>query len=351
MGQISVTDARNLFTKQLVARFSDRVAPKSFFRSFFKETETAAKNISIEVERDSQSVAVDVIRGTEGNRNTWDLSTEKIFTPPYYNEYFDSTQLECYEELYVEQGSVSSLAFGKFLAAAASKMEGLFFKIERAYELQASQAMIDGIVQLKNGINIDFKRKAGSIIAYGAGTDWSITTVDPNTSLLAGCTFLKETGKMTGNKVHCILGGEVRTAYANNPKVQARALAVQYGLDMIVPAQANSVGASFHGEVSVGAFRVLLWSYPEVYKHPVTGAITPYMHPKKIVMVPEMTSQVISYAGVPQLLSTGISARKGKFITYDRVDEAATAHLMGVKSAGIAIPVAIDQTYTAQILN
>ena len=164
MGLIPSTDARNLFTKQLVATFSDRVKPKTFFRSFFKEVEANTKNISIEVERDNQSVAVDVIRGTEGNRNTWDKSTEKIFTPPYYNEFFDATELDCYEELYVSD-KVSSLSFGKFLSTAQGKMEGIFDKIDRAYELQASQALTDGIVQLKHGTNIDFKRKAASIIA------------------------------------------------------------------------------------------------------------------------------------------------------------------------------------------
>lgn len=347
---LSTTDARPLFTKELVARFSDRVKPKAFLRSFFKETETASKSISIEVERDAQTVAVDVIRGTEGNRNTWDKSTEKIFVPPYYNEYFDATHLDCYEDLFVNE-SIAPTNFGKFLEAAASKMEGLFDKIDRAYELQASQVLLDGIVQLKNGINIDFKRKAASLVAYNAAHDFSINTVDPNTKLLEGATFLKETGKVEGSVINVIFGSAAYAAYLGNSKVQARALAVQYGLDAIVPAQRNALGQSFHGEISVGAFRMRLWSYPEVYKHPVSGVITNYMHPKKIVMMPEMTANVLSYAAVPQIVQAGVGAKKGKFLTYEYTDERTTSHIMGVKSAGVAIPVGVDQIYTVQVLN
>jgi hypothetical protein len=350
MANLSTTDARQLFTTELVATFSDRVKPKSFLRSFFKEVESNTKSISIEVERDAQSVAVDVIRGTEGNRNTWDTSTEKLFVPPYYNEYFDVTELACYEDLYVNP-TISSATFGRFLKSVGGKMEGIMDKVDRAYELQASQVLLDGVVQLKNGINIDFKRKAGSLIAYGAGNDWSIGTVDPNTIILQGCTFLKETGKMEGSVVNLILGSLAYSNYLNNPFVKARALAMQYGLDSIVPAQRNALGQSFHGEISVGAYRVRLWSYPEVYKHPVTGVQTAYMHTKKIVMLPEVTANILSYAAVPQLLSTGVAPKKGKFLAYEYLDERATSHIMGVKSAGVCIPVGVDQLFTAQVLS
>jgi len=350
MSNLSTTDARPLFTKELVARFSDRVKPKAFLRSFFKETESASKSISIEVERDAQSVAVDVVRGTEGNRNTWDKSTEKIFVPPYYNEYFDATQLDCYEDLFVS-GSIAPVNFGKFLEAAISKMEGLFDKVDRAYELQASQVLLSGIVTLKNGINIDFKRKAASLVAYNAAHDFSITTVDPNTKLLEGCTFLKEVGKSEGAVINAIFGSAALSAYLSNPKVQSRALAVQYGLDAIVPAQRNALGQSFHGEISVGSYRVRIWSYPETYKHPVTGTTTSYMDSKKVVMVPEMTANVLSYAAVPQLVEAGVGVKKGKFLTYEFRDERTTSHIMGVKSAGVAIPVGVDQIYTVQVLN
>lgn len=349
MSIISTTDARNFFTKELVAFFSDRVRPKKFFQSFFVETVSATKEISIEVERDAQTVAVDVIRGTEGNRNTWDKQTEKIFVPPFYDEFFDATQLQAYEALYVEP-EISSVNFGKFLKTAQAKMEGLVDKIERAYEVQCVQALVDGIVQLKSGVNIDFKRKAASLVPFGAANDWSLATVDPNTIILQACEFEKTVGKVEGAVFNMIMGGLAYNAYLNNNFVKGRALAMQYGLDSIVPAQRNALGQAYHGQISVGSYRVNLWSYPETYKDPSTGVTVKYMPEKKILILPEVTNNVLSYAAVPQLLSTGIAPVKSKMLAYEYIDGRRTAHQMGFKSAGVAIPVAVDQAFTAQVL-
>lgn len=348
MGQISVTQARQLFTQEMVAHFSDRRAPKAFFRSFFSETESNSRYVSITVERNKEKVAVDVVRGTGGNRNSISKSTQKVFDPANYDEYFDATELDCYEELYVSEGSVSSISFGKFLLAASEKMEMMFDKVDRAYEVQASQALVDGIVVLKNG-NIDFKRKAASLVAYNAAHNWADNAIDPNTKLTEGAEFLNHTGKMIGNVVNVVMGDLAYAAYLNNAKVQARALQVQWGMDALAPAIKDSVGRVYHGEISVGAYRMRIWTYPDTYLD-ANDVQQKYMHPKKVLMLPEMPKNVLSYAAVLQLLSTGIAPKKGKFITYEHADERNATHEMGVKSAGIAVPVAVDQAYTVQVL-
>ena len=43
----------------------------SFLRSFFPVKTTASKYVSIEVQRGTEYAAVDVLRGTDGNRNTF----------------------------------------------------------------------------------------------------------------------------------------------------------------------------------------------------------------------------------------------------------------------------------------
>lgn len=349
MRNISTTDARPLFTKKLVARYADNAKPKAFGRSFFKEVETATKEISIEVERGTEKIAVDVTRGTEGNRNVFDKSTEKIFIPPYYNEYFDMTQLDLYDALFSE-AEISALNFGRFIDGVNAKLETLMDKVDRSYERQAWQALTTGIVTLEKGINIDFKRKAASLVDAGSSNYWADSGIDPNTILLSGATFLKETGKSEGAVINVIMGSTAFLNYVNNTKVKERATQVQWGLDGVVPAQRNALGQTYHGEISVGSFRMRLWSYPDIYEAPVTGTKTPYVDPKKIIMLPEQTPFVLSYAAVPQLLTQGQPPKKGKFLVYDVIDERATAHLIGVKSAGVAIPVGVDQIYTAKVV-
>ncbi len=348
---ISTTDARPLYTKELAVRFSDRRSPNSFFRSFFTETEHASKLISIEVERDNDTIAVDVLRGTEGNRNTFDRSSEKIFAPPLYDEYFDATNLDVYDALYTEE-KIAAVNFGKFVRTVGDKMEKLYDKIDRAYELQCSQVMHTGIVTLNAGINIDFKRKAGSMEdAVAVGSGYWTTAVDPNVVIGRGCKFLKEEGKMEGAVCNMILGTYALRALLNNTEVKARGITNNLSKrDAILPAQSTAIGATFHGEMSVDDYRVQIWSYPETYKDK-TGTRKKYMDPNYMILLPEKTNFVLSYAAVPQLLSTGIVPRKGKFYNYDFVDQRNAVHDFGVKSAGVAIPAAVDQIYTAKVTN
>jgi len=351
MGLIPASQARKLFTQETVAFFSDRRKPLPFFRSFFKEVETNTRYVSIAVERDNEKIAVDVLRSTGGNRNTWSKKTQKVYDPAMFDEYFDATELDCYDELYsgIEGSMMTSKAFGKFLQEATNKMDGLFDKIDRAYELQCAQALIDGIVQLENGDNVDFKRKAASLVAYNAAWNWALTTVDPNDKLKEGAEFLTDTGKIQGNIINVVMGGLAYDAYINNAKVQARSLQVQWGMDAIVPAQKDAIGRVYHGQISVNNYIIRIWTCGATYIDS-TGTKQKYMHEKKILMLPEQTNNVLTYGAVPQLLSTGLEVKKGKFVTYDFPDERKATHEMGVKSAGIAIPVAVDQAYVVQVL-
>lgn len=352
MGLIPASQARRLFKQETVAFFSDRRKPDGFFRSFFKQIEIGSRFISVEVERENETVAVDVIRSTGGNRNTWDRKTQKVYDPPIYDEFFDATELDCYEDLFGvdPNGSVNSRAFGVFLEQANNKMEGLFNKIDRAYEIQAMQALVNGIVVLKNEDNIDYKRKPASNAAYNAAWNWALTTVDPNDEIKKGCDFINDTGKVTSNVFNVIMAGDVYQAYINNVKVQARNLSVQWGMDVLVPAQKDAEGKVYHGQICVDNYNLRIWTANGSYRHPDTGVQTRYMPAKKILILPEDTNNLLTYGLVPQLASTGTPLKKGKFITYDFPDERNATHEMGVKSVGLAVPIAIDQAYTATVL-
>lgn len=346
---ISVTDARALFTTKLAAIFSDHLPPKAFLRSFFNEVESDTKTISIQVERGKELVAVDVHRGTEGNRNKFSLSTEKLFLPPYYHEYLELTELAVYDELFVNgNGEIPLAVFGRFLEEAANKMKVITDMIDRAYELQCSQVFHTGIVQLEAGINIDFKRQANSMVDLGVNFYWDDNNVDPNTSIEVGCDWLRQEGKMAGNVVNMILGSVAFARYLNNTAVQNRGRIFNYALDLITMAQRNSIGGTFHGEISVGAYRVRIWTYPEIYEQD-NGDKVKYIDNNTMILLPEMTKFILSYAAVPQLLTTGRRPTKGKFVFNEYIDERKTSHVSDVKSAGVAIPVAVDQIYTAQV--
>lgn len=353
MGSISTSEARGLYTKMIVDVYKERNVPQSFLRSFFKVKESATKLISVEVQRGTEKIAVDVQRGTEGNRNAFGLSTERVILPPYYREYFDGTDLDLYDRLFGTSGEVDAAIFSQFMDTVAEKYGMLQDKIDRAYEKQCADVFTTGVLTLADGSTIDFKRKTASIIDVAdinANRRWTDSTNSkPYTDLENGAKFLREKGKSSGSVVNAIMGAKALAAFLDNTKVQSRADIKNFSLDMISAPQRNSVGASYNGSVSAGAYRVDLWSYPEIYEN-ASGVATPFIEEEKVILLPETPRFTMAFAAVPRLLNDGAQPMKGQYVLGDYIDERNSAHIFDIKSAGVAVPVAVDQIYTMKVV-
>jgi hypothetical protein len=350
MGAINTTDARALFTKAVVDVYKELPKTTGFLRTLFPAKEYSTKELSIEVQRGTEKIAVDVERGTEGNRNQFSRSTEKIFVPPYYREYFDNTSLDLYDRLFGST-EIDAGVFAQFTQEVAEKNLALQSKIERAYEKQCADVLLTGIVSLQKGINIDYKRKAASLVDLGtinANRYWNTaTTSTVLDDVEAGGNFLRQVGKAEGGTINMICGSKALNAMLNNDKFKSMADIRNYKLVDINSPLRNAVGASLHGTFSAGSYNVLVWSYPEFYDN-ASGVSTPYIDPKVVVFLPEMPRFRMGFAAVPQLLSQ--APRRGAFVFNDYIDERNDCHVFDVKSAGLAIPVAVDQIYTLKVL-
>lgn len=346
MATIAASDARALFTKMLVDVYKERTTPTSFLRSFFPAKVTSTKEISIEVERGTEKIAVDVSRGTEGNRNQFSLSTEKIFVPPYYREYFDITELRLYDRLFGST-AIDAGVFSDFMNDVADKLRMLQDKIERAYEKQCAEVLETGIVTLNKGVNIDFKRKSASLVD-NSGSPWD-GAGDPFAQAQAAAKWIRQNGKAQGGVFNMLCGETAITELFNNTIFKAQADIRRIDRMMIREPQRESVGATSHGEFSAGDYIFRLWSYPEFYDND-SGVSTSYLRPKKVVVLPENPRFNLSYAAVPQLLTEGGGVKTGAYVFGDYVDERNAKHVYDVKSAGVAIPVAVDQIYTMTVL-
>lgn len=345
---ISTTDARALFTKQLIDVFRESPMATSFLRSFFPSVESATKELSIEVQRGTEKVAVDVIRGSEGNRNSFNKSTEKIFVPPYFREYLEATELDLYDRLFGST-EISSAIFAQLMQTVAEKLGLLRDKIERAYELQCSQVLETGIVTLNNGDNIDFKRKAGSLVD-ASGTPWSNDSYDPLAQLATGARWMRSNGKTQGNMFDVIMGSSAKAAFNKNAFVKAVAGQFQRinFLDLREP-QRNAVGAISHGIIAAEDYLFRVWTYPEMYDN-ASNVQTAYMNAKKIVMLPENPRFKLGFAAVPQLIDEKSAPVKGAYVIGEYKDQRKASHVFDIQSAGVAIPVAVDQIYTTQVI-
>jgi hypothetical protein len=355
MPTINIVEARGLLTSAIQAVYKETKEVTEFFRSFAKVTESNTRYVAIEVSRGTEKIAVDVERGTEGNRNQFSKSSMKIFDPPFYHELFDATQLDFYDKLFTSSGTVDGNEFRSWLDQIVEKLMENQKKIERAYEFQWSQVLETGIVTLNNGTNIDFKRKAASLVDKGAGNYWATGTVSPYKDMFNGIKFLKTEGNAGGGTFNAILGETAMSDFLENAIVIARADIRNYSLDMIKEPQRNSVGGTLHGQVTAGSYKVNLWTYESTYDTEAATGLN-YMNPKNMILLPEVTNFKMMFAAVPQLIGgkeqigAGVSGKKGAFLIGEYLDPKTVSHVIDIKSAGIAVPVAVDQIYTVQVV-
>lgn len=359
MQNIPIVQARELYTNDLIDVYKSRPKPTGFLRALGKEKESSTKYVSIEVSRAYEAIAVSVERGSEGNRNKMAASSSKTFEPPYFREYYDITELSHYDAMYSgNYASISSGSYSDFIDEGADQMGLLQDKIDRAYEKQFADFLQTGTIDLigvEESVLIDYKRKASSMVALTSGNTWA--DVDPVISLQTGCVFLRTVGKSTDATFMCIMDDLSLMALINSTQVQNRGKIFNYALDLLSMPIRQASGYTIHGAISVGSWTVVLATYPQYYDAPVyTGSVitsmvsTPYINPKTAILIPMNPEFLMSFAAVPQLIGPGMQPAKGKYLFGNYVDPRLSKHVFDVKSAGVAIPKAVDQIYTIQTL-
>lgn len=346
---ISTTDALGLYTKMVIDVYKQRTTPTSFLRNYFPSKESPTLEVSIEVQRNFEKVALPVVRGTDGNRNSFTKSTEKLFIPKYYREWFDRTQLQLYDRLY-GASTIEDTIFSAYINSVADHIMELQNKIERSHELQCAQVLETGIVDLGDGLKIDYKRKAESLIAYTTTNNFADDAVDPFAVFTTGCTFLRQKGKCLGGRFIAIMGSDALAKLLTNAIFLKRQNLFSMALDTVTSPLMSLEGNTYHGTITAGSYKVELWAYPQYYDDPTTGNQTAYVNTKKITIIPEKPRFVMAFGAVPQLLNPGTAPRMGKFIMSEYIDTRAKAAILDVESCALAVPVAIDQMYTVQVL-
>lgn len=344
------TQLRAEFTKKLIDVYQERIAVPSFLRSFFPTVTSPTKDISIEVERLGELVAVDVLRGTEGNRNTFSKSSEKVFTPPYYREYFDATELDIYDRVLGAMGTDNAQLFASLMNTVMDRLDTLKAKMERAKEIQCAQVLETGIVTVAKGTDIDFGRKTTSKVTL-TGAFWDGASTDPFKQLETGCNFVRSVGKSGDAVFNALLGSDALSALLNNKQFLARQNLFNMALDQVVLPVRNATGGTYHGTVTAGGYKVQLWGYPQTYDA-ANGTATPYLNTKNVTIIPSMPRFKMAHAAVPQLVGEpGQLPVQGEYIVGEYLDTRKAVHDFDIQTAAIAVPVAVDQIYTAQVLS
>ena len=345
---ITLNQHRKHITQKLVKKFTLDKEPKQGLSSFFPHETTPTKGISIEIERMRQKVAVDVQRCTDPVRNIFSKSTEKIFIPPYYAEMFDFTACQRYDETFGQNNTPTKVDASMLLRDAASYLKALKNKILRAIELQRSQVLHTGVVLLKNGDSIDYKRQAASMKVLTGTAEWDTATADMFGDLAVGMEFIRNQGLSGATSINAIMGSKALSNFLNNAKVKEQAdFRNIKRIDIGMPQFDNVSGMVYHGQIGTSDYLVNLWTYNETYEHPVTGVNTPYIEPDTVIMVSNDFMGNTMFAGIPAILGDAVSGQyvgpvEGEFFIKDVIDQIKTTWDFIISSAPLVVPYTVD---------
>ena len=341
-------------TKKIVGKFNEDIPVRSGFGGFFPAETTPTLMVDVEVQRDNDLIAVDVMRFTEGNKTKYTKATEHTYIPPFFKEDYDFARDEVYMNT-VALGAMNVKAVNATIAQNALKaVRKNRQKIERATAKQQADVLQSGIVTLKNGDSIDFRRKAASIVDLGAGNYWNEAGTTPSTDLGAGMTFLRNVGNSTGSTVNVVMRGDAMDAFLANESMKEILNSRRMDRAKIVMPQFNEAsGMAFHGQVSAGDFTVNLWTYNEKYTDE-NGATQFYLARENAIIIPNDFQGKTVYGGLPYLRKTGKmktpAVAEAQFLLRAYDDEKTISSTLELTSAPLAIPFTIDKVYTLKVL-
>ena len=357
---ISIQEHSQNITSKIVGRFEEDIPVRAGFNGFFPEETSPTLHVDVEVQRDLDLIAVDVERFTEGNKNKRSKVTEKKYQPPYFKEDYDFSRDDIY---------VNSLALGAFntpnsnRAIAQNALTAVRknrSKVERAIRKQQADVLQTGIVSLENGDNIDFKRKAASIVDLGGGsTYWSSSlSAKPFDDLSEAMTFLRDVGNSNGSTINVVMRTPALNAFLATTQVRNEGdirRIDRISIDM--PQFSEATGLAFHGQMAAGDFVVNLWTYNEKYTDS-DGNTQYYLDSKNVVILPDDFMGKTVFGGLPTLRDQNIGGEvvrvpavvEANYLIRSYSDERTTSSVIELSSAPLVIPFTIDKIYTMQVL-
>lgn len=278
-------------TRRMIRAYIEDASSPMFLSGFFQtppENFHTSERVEVDIERDDRDVAV-VIQAIEAGRrqNESTVYSNKDFIPPIYDE---EGVITSYDLIKRVPGQDPFMA-PDFQANAVLRSFRLFRKLERkvrrAIELQASQVLQTGVLDLQdqNGTTLyglSFDPKATHFPT--AGTPWAtVATSTPIDDLESLADVILTDGKTEVQDV--IMGRQAFLNFQKSTQVQTLADNRRFDLVRVDAPETRGMGAKFHGVLSAGQYRLNIWSYTGRYRNPNGGATVPYVDPNKVIML------------------------------------------------------------------
>lgn len=354
---LSQEQAEGLLLRAAIQKYVELRTPTTHMRGYFTPQMYDTTVIPLEIMRDNDYVAVDVMRGTNGNLNKGSIYSAKDILPPAYHEKFNINELKNYERAFGQAAANSTLSQRAALANETAQMlVKLQNKIIRAEEIQCVQALETGVITLNTGDDIDFKRKSGSLVDNSA-TPWTNVATDVEGQFQAAGDFIRQYGANSTGVLDATMSGQAWIALQKTTFFKDKANYDNISLMSIGnPQQRN--GATFHGQITAGAYIVNIWVYDGTYLNS-SNVRTRLTDETKVIIVPTQGTQFeLAYGAVDQIVKSsgaqsvsGVEIAKGAadYYVWDSVDLNNLTRTLHMSSAPVARLITVDMVYTMKI--
>jgi hypothetical protein len=347
-------------TAKIVGKFEEDIPVRSGFSAWFPEETTPTFEVDVEVQRDNDLIASDVIRFTEGNKNKFSRVSEHKYIPPYFKEDYDFQRDQVYMNTVAMGVGMDNVQVNSVIAKNAVKaIRKNRDKIVRAIRKQQADVLQTGIVSLTNGDNINYNRKASSMVV--APVLWSnVATAKPIDDLRNGMSFLRNVGNSSGSAVNVVMRGDAFAAMIATDQITKQGPNVIEQIQRInvgMPQFTEATGFALHGRIAAGDFVVNLWTYNEKYTD-ANGVTQFYLANNKVIVLPDDFQGKTIFGGLPTLNTSsvgGVSVDVPGIVETDYLiraysDQKTISSTIELTSAPLVVPFTIDKIYTLQVL-
>lgn len=298
--------ASNETTKKMLELYIQQAVPTMFFSGMFRSPIGNFHNseeVELDIVRGGEEVAVAIQDLSTGPRiNSADIYTSKGFKPPVYDE---AGALNSHDLLKREAG-VNPFEDQGFRITLMSRMFTLMMKIEakirRAIELQASQVLQTGTLDLKDKdgntvYTLDFKPKATHFPT--AGTAWDQVGANIIGDIRSLGKVIRADGLSRPDTI--VFGEEAWETALTDDEFIKRYDIRRIDQGTISPMRLTGEGGEYRGTLEAGNYKYDIWTYDGRYTDPQTGASTPYMNPTKVIMRDSRGRLDATFGAVPNI--------------------------------------------------
>lgn len=337
---------RSTITNAVVATYEQLPEATGFLSGNFPSVFGGTKILSTYSRFFDERVASDVSITSNGHENLYSKSDQKAYEPVFFYERIPVSDIDGYFRQW-NNPMISAGEFSDIKNEIAIRFADTRNTILRRKELMIAEIFNQGYFTTSKGDTANYGRIGDSFIDLGAGNYWNDAGVDPYEQMNAIGTFFRKEAKDTSPTIIGVMGEAAAAALSNNPIFSDKQKRFQNNFDRLIPVNRLN-GANYKGTYDCIDYKVEMYTYPQYYKDPTTGVLTPYVPTNKVFYFPAKNNFLTAHGEIPMLpsnltggMNEGISEmtnpNTSEFVVNMLIDQQRTTVEYGMKARFIPI--------------